>query len=436
MQMASNKKHPGLLAIGIFLFYVLLSILRYPTYIQVHNFYAEDGSVFFYDAFHHGIMSLFQTFNGYPIFGIRLAALLGNYLSFFPIIHNLSLAALATSTISYCIWAASGFFTYLTLRARMPKIWAVSGGFLVVLVPVNGWNYAILGSIGNQKFIFLFFAFLLLMQRFSSSKWLRTNKVLFCLCCLTNPLCFMFAPFFLIANGSLKNRHTLIELIQVAIFLVFGGWIFFMSRKAPLPASYTSGSWNKAHMMNVMFGRTILFPISSYAYSSYHTILLILIILLVFEFLRIRNVSWLPLIIGLFGALISVLITLESRLSLSQFFRTDYNPGPAQFFYAENMITIFCIFLMIYNLVKSKIRSPFLKSAILVVLIFFDLVGNYRGIGFWGIGPNSQWQRSFRGIGEEQAMACSRGNSSSVHISIVPGNPWGITFPRQTICTK
>ena len=42
--------------------------------------------------------------------------------------------------------------------------------FLVIFssfVPLGGWDYAVLGVIGNMKFLFLYFAFILILYRFS-----------------------------------------------------------------------------------------------------------------------------------------------------------------------------------------------------------------------------------------------------------------------------
>jgi hypothetical protein len=78
----------------IFLIFIAIAVVRNPVYLQFPNFYAEDGVVFFKDSYSHGFLSIFQTFNGYPLLGIRIISLLGTSLSLFPFLHNLVLVAI------------------------------------------------------------------------------------------------------------------------------------------------------------------------------------------------------------------------------------------------------------------------------------------------------------------------------------------------------
>jgi hypothetical protein len=421
--------------IAIFLIFLAIAVLRNPVYLLFPNFYAEDGTVFFKDSYSHGFLSLFETFNGYPILGIRLISLLGTSISLFPFFHNLVLVAIMFSLLSYIFWALLAFLTVRELRHFVETSWAYLGGFLVLLMPLSGWNYAILGTLGNLKFGFLYLAFLLMVERLHKNNWTKSNKFIFVICVLTNPTSAIFLPFFYLSRKKLVISKSAMDYLFGSLTIIVVVLIYVNSRKYILPKEYVSGNWTFWNFLKVVTGQTFIFPLNSSLYSK-NSLLIGLLALLVtlVAFSKLSPISRLFIISSFLCAMFLSSFILFNRQGLILFYSSPTNPGPAQFFYPQNMIVIFCFVIIAESIMSSIGRSFVLYKMAPVFFFCLYIWGNYPGIGFGGLGPNAAWQKSFSSIEKNTDKACKGAIENLVNIEIIPGVPWKLTLPENVIC--
>lgn len=419
----------------IFLIFVAIVILRNPVYLQFPNFYAEDGVVFFKDSYSKGFLSLFETFNGYPLVGIRIISLLGTSLSLFPFLHNLLLVAILFSLLSYIFWALLAFLTVRELRNFVDRFWAYLGGFLVLLIPLSGWNYAILGTIGNLKFGFLYLAFLLMVERLHRNDWTKSNKSLLMICVLTNPMSAIFLPFFYFSKQKPLISKSATDYMFGIFTIIVGMVIYVNSRTYILPKEYVSGYWSFWDFTKVVTGRTFIFPLTSSLYSE--NFLIITVLTLLVTVVALNNLSSPNRIFIITSLLCAVFVSsfiLFSRQGLIVFYSPATNPGPAQFFYPQNMIVMFCFVIIAESIARRFYRGLVPYKIAPVILFSLYIWGNYQGIGFGGVGPNAAWQKSFNSIDKNTAEACKGEIKNLVEIEILPGMPWKLTLPKSVVC--
>lgn len=409
--------------------------LRYPIYWKVPNFYAEDGTVFFRSVDKSGLLSTFEPFNGYPIVGIRILANFSYYLALYPKFGNLELVAVWTAILSYTFWALLSAFTYVTLKRYVSTSIGSLGALMVLCTPLNGWNYAILGTIGNLKFAFSYLAFLLMLSRFKSDTWTITNKFLYLVCVLTNPIAIIFLPFFTLTGSwygfKVKSQDFVFSFLIGAISVV----VFFSARRYPLPTSYRSGEWDLASIIEVLFGRTLIFPFIADSYqklSSLPVLLFCLIITLLV--LRLKNPNRLTILLGLFFAIFVSIILVVTRGGISSFYFDFRDPGPAMFFYSQNMMVITSALIFLGGTNVFTNLSTNLKKLLCFLIFSAFIVLNVKGIGFNGIGVNGDWQTGQGNIKNNLSKLCREMVSEEINIPIMPGEPWYLTVPRSKVC--
>ena len=146
--------------IGAFIFF-----MRFPNNFYEPNFYAEDGSIFLLNIERYGFMgALLTTFNGYYVFGMYLLEGIGYVINLLTFGHFIDLARSFAIT-SYLFLGAVCALPILLFKNK----WGFLTTFLVfilsVFIPMPGYDYAIIGTIGNLKFIFVYLAFLLMIYR-------------------------------------------------------------------------------------------------------------------------------------------------------------------------------------------------------------------------------------------------------------------------------
>lgn len=413
----------------------ILTCLRYPVYLTTPNFYAEDGTEFFQNANENGLLGVLHTFNGYPIVGMRLMANVAYYFSLFPITKNLQVTAISFALVSYFFWSLLSFCTWLVLRKYVSNSLSILGSSLVLLTPLNGWNYAILGTIGNVKFGFLYIAFLLLLNRWKESKWTNFSKLVYVLCFLTNPISIILLPGFVYSFDKKHFTITKFERYFVGILTITTLIIIYYAEKYPLPSNYSEGEWDFSKLIEVTMGRTLFFPFSSSLYQSYSELLFLLISLTIASILYVfpnKNLRY--FIFGVITSTTVSLITVYSRGGISVFYNDYLDPGPAQFFYAQNMMVVTSLIILIGGWKPLKKIIPGHLVALYVFLALLFLVFNIRGIGFNGLGENGKWQTEKGSINQNLLQLCDKRTPAVVDIPIMPGDPWVLSMPRRDVC--
>jgi hypothetical protein len=186
--------------LAIILLAASIFALRFPSVFHGTNFYAEDATEFVNRIYQEGYLSaLGQPFNGYLVLvQYALAAVAVGIQQIFGL--PLYVLPNIIAVLSCLMLGAIVALPFVLFRREL----GVSLSLLVVLfgafVPLHSSDYAVIGTIGNLKFAFLYAAFLLVLFRIHHPRE-RTKTyitdVLLLLCIFTNPATVLVMPFVL-----------------------------------------------------------------------------------------------------------------------------------------------------------------------------------------------------------------------------------------------
>ena len=140
-----------------FLFFIallVLSIRRFPPNLFEANFFAEDGLVFWSNFQHEGITSFITPFNGYPLVGIYILVFIAESMRF-VVGGPITEAAFFLNFVGYAAWALLCFAPFVLLKKYFQNWVRLSLSLLFLLVPLDHYDFAILGVVGNLKAGFL-----------------------------------------------------------------------------------------------------------------------------------------------------------------------------------------------------------------------------------------------------------------------------------------
>jgi hypothetical protein len=151
---------------GLWLLTSYLMYRRFPNNFLSPNFYSEDGKVFAKNIIDNGFWQAIGTsFNGYYVWGIYLleqAGIVVNKLLFGGAFTELPRSL---ALVSYGFLGLCASLPILLLRKYVAWPALVIMTLLILYVPLRGWDYSIIGTIGNLKFAFIYIAFVLLVYR-------------------------------------------------------------------------------------------------------------------------------------------------------------------------------------------------------------------------------------------------------------------------------
>lgn len=180
-----NNRRLAVLAV-LFLYYI-----KAMTFVLSPQFWAEDGPVFFSDAWTYGWGSITRIQAGYYVIVIRIIALIA---TFPPIKH----AALICSGISVVIAALP---IYLILSRRSDKILPdfTSKMVMALIYLVGPGSYEIYGNITNLQWFLPFWTILFIFSAHSPHKAVRILEYIFLLLAsLTGPFVVFIFPIYVI----------------------------------------------------------------------------------------------------------------------------------------------------------------------------------------------------------------------------------------------
>ncbi len=171
--------------------------LRYRQAFLPSNFFAEDGNVFVDGVYKHGYVgALFQLFNGYLVLGeyaVAGIAVLAQSVFGLPFYTLPNIIAVVSCLTLGAIVSAP----FILFKKELGVTLALVAVLLGALVPMTMFDYAIIGTIGNLKFAFLYLAFLLVIYRIKhkgETKKLLVVDALLLLCVLTNITALLVLP--------------------------------------------------------------------------------------------------------------------------------------------------------------------------------------------------------------------------------------------------
>ena len=197
----------------IFLCAVAIIISRRPDAVLHAQFWAEDGTVLFSDAYAFGIRSLFWPFAKYFIFYLRLVALAAQPfgLGRAPLILNL--AAIATQALPVWLLLSSRLSWAGSVPARL---------FLAGLYLALPNSEEVMAIFPNSQWFLALLCFLVIVS-FESGRWMWRcfDLIVAGLCALTGPFVIVLAPISAVIWWKRRGRWALV----IAIVLCTGGLI-------------------------------------------------------------------------------------------------------------------------------------------------------------------------------------------------------------------
>lgn len=433
-----------LTVIGAVIFY-----LRFPYTYSYPNFYAEDGTILVKNVLTEGpLVGMFSLFNGYLVLGQYLvteAAFLVNAV-FGSGFHTLPKAI---AIVSYTFWGAVTSLPFLLFRKQLGVPLAVITVAFLYIVPLGGYDYATIGTIGNLKFAFFFIATLLVLYRnqtdLVTKRWqFFVIDAALLLCVFTNIIVVALLPFVfwryreaLIAaikrkriafKGWKVEHYSAIGLLAIAFVYPIALYL----RGLPSMEGYLDEPLQPEALLDILYRGSIYgitFPLNPFI-NDIIVLLMFVLIALAITFSKYKTTL---LFLG-YAILINVLGFALTRPGITHLFNEyTLDGGPGLFFYAGTLLFVFGLAYAFKDWFKKLTvlqKSAFASIALLFVLIAAPASGvrdaSYNSILLTR--PN---------VYQEVDRVCRNATrGDSVEIGIYPAPNWTLTLPSDQICAK
>ncbi len=438
-------------AIGLVVLTSLIFAFRYQAALSMPNFYAEDGTVFLVNIIDHNIVGATLTaFNGYLV--------VGQYLVMDAAYATYSILDLPFTKLPLLIAISSCLFLGLTVslpfilfRQELGWVVAIVTSVLLAFTPMPGSDYAIIGTIGNLKFAFLFWATLLIIYRNIHHKNTMKTVIVDCLlllCVLTNGPVVVLLPFILWPYrkeiiGFVKNKRLELSFLKrtdvisaVILASISALYLLIVYLKGiPVLQDYLNGPYNAAATDNIIYRATIyswLYPLSQFhefIRSLPRSVIGLVVVGLLAVFLGwvyiINKRGKLVFSFGLFAIAISTIAFVATRPGIGNYM-LEYVKFPDQFFYTQSLIFVFITMWVIAPYIKSRGR----QIALVITAVIFLCMSAQWGSS-WGENVAVYQQRG--NIYDNTYNACHN-NKEQVTIPVYPTEIWNVTVDRDQAC--
>jgi len=418
----------------------LVFALRFKPAFSSPNFYAEDGTVFIDNIIQNGILeATFTAFNGYLVVGQYLVAdvayglyvLLGSQFSQLPVL---------VAVVSCIFLGLTASLPFVLFRKELGRTTAVATSFLLAFTPLYGSDYAVIGTIGNLKFAFLFWAVVFVVYR--NIHYMNAKKTIFAdsillLCVLTNGPVVALLPLILwpyrddIVRMTKKHRFDRRlfkrkDVIGVIALLgtsaVYVAIVYLMG--IPTIPNYLNAPYVWPATDNIIYRATeyaIFFPFSAKMTAIVSIISLLVLLSLILFFNKKRRGVFL---IGLYAIAVSTLAFVATRPGIGEHMLI-YEKFPDQFFYAQSMVFVFAL---------SWVVAPYVRRRQLMVVSvtgLFLLLSAPYGSSF---GENRVIYEERPTIYDSVSRACKGNEGEIVSIAIYPNETWNMKVERDIAC--
>lgn len=430
---------------GAYIFY-----LRYPFALDSPNFYAEDGKDFLVNLIEKGpIAGSLTVFNGYLIVGQYLVGVAAEFINALlfqgKFVHLPESIAIA----SYGFFGVVCMLPWLLFRRKLGSLVAFLTVVVLWITPLGGYDYAVIGTIGNLKFAFLFIATLLILYRNDESlcrkiwQFILIDIVLL-LCVLTNIVTLGLIPLILIRyrhdlydiwkrkKGALKAllyNPAFISATILALLSAVYVLLVYINGVPKLPG-YLDGPLDKSAMLALVYRAStygILFPLSLYMNNFYALISILLALIVALR----SKYRWTLLLIGYVMAL-NVIGFVYNRPGVSGYFAAyDAGVWPGHFFYAGTMLFVFGLALLgSYRFNRMKILTQAVSALVIVSLAFmvFPAAGYTKKDVYGETTPSIRAQLvdkcRNRGVEPDKELT----------LTIYPTPAWTMSLARHHVC--
>ncbi len=426
----------------VFLLSTSIFALRYLPSFTIPNFYAEDGSVFTQTFLDKGLLGgLFTPFNGYLTLGQNIVA--GFSYAIFEM-FNLPLYLLPSlyALASCSFLGLTVTLPYILFRKQLGTVGAVLLVIVTAFVPLPASDYAVIGTIGNLKFAFLYWAFLLVVYRCITDLDTRKALIIDALLLLS---VLTYAPAALLLPVALyryrrkilqsindKQIKTLLQphflsLIVLGISCgIYLATVYFQG--IPRIQGYLDSPYQDAATMKLLYRSTLyswLFPYT----DGFNNILVSLISIVAFFVAFIINKKQRFVIaFGLWAIAVGTISFVVNRPGLSDYFLTYSRMTPDQFFYAQNLVFIFISIWVLSEYVKTKKRARIFVCGTVLFLLFSAGFGS-------SFGSNDVGYKETGTAYQNITKACNVApESKKVKLYLYPGPDWEWLVDKHVAC--
>jgi len=440
-------------SISLWLLASYLVYRRFPNNYTAPNFYSEDGNIFAKNIIDLGFwQSVATTFNGYYIWGIYLLEQLGFMLN--KLLYGGGFTDLPRSLalVSYGFIGFCAVLPALLLRRYIRPAALIITSLLVLYVPLVGWDYGILGTIGNLKFAFIYIAFVLLVYRNyapDNSKGIYLADIGLLLCAYTNVTVYLMIPFALLryiphmkrsdlltsTKQLLLNNRGLQSLILLVLALL--PQLYVVARfGVPATPGYLDTPYQLHDTIEILGIRSYIYGLVFTFYKELTTVWSLVLLALTFGLVWRYSRQYRPIVLfGIVTIFLSTALFVSKRTGVSAIFEGYDNAGPDQFFYAQNMVFALVIGIVAAGILASW-RKWWLRAAgysVLSLLFFFVIV---PGAGSYG--KNKSMESSIGTIYDNAKRSClQQAGQKNVSIPIYPSSVNIYTGGNyDKICTK
>ncbi len=414
---------------------------RYLPAFTEPNFYAEDGTVFVQTVYKENpVKTLVTPFNGYLVVGqYALAELAVDATGFLGL--PFSSTPLMIAIVSCVFLGLTVSLPFIFLRRNIGTWSALALVVLGSLVPLPGSDYAVIGTLGNLKFAFLYWAFVLVLFRYwnaHSPKRVILADTLLLLSVLTYAPAAALLPVAVIpyAKDSLNAikkkqfryflRPEIVSLLVLAALSFLYLVVVYVHGIPKLPG-YLDAPYNVLASVKILFRSTlyaVLFFITPILRDS---IALLLLAAVCYFGLRDKRSRWIFLF-ALWAIAVGTVSFVMNRPGVSEYL-LKYGKSPDQFFYAQSFVFMFAIVWMIAPYAK-KLKNFAMPVVITVLIVFAGLSLWVGGSG----GKNDQIYNHLGTIQQNTGKACVSTSGSMVTIQIYPTEIWKWQLPRDRVC--
>lgn len=453
--MKKNKLEPyiSILKKPVVLFLIFTIIgsviffLRFPNNFTQPNFYAEDGSIFLTNIQERGFLgALFTSFNGYFIFGLYLMEGVGFLINFIAHKDFIDLASSFAIT-SYIFFGAVAALPFLLFKKVFNFSALLITFLLITFVPLPGSDYAILGTIGNAKFAFVYIAFLILIYRHITPEksWRRivVADLFIALCAYTNIVVYPLLLFALIRYIPIIKKsgvwyllklHSFQSLMALGVVLI-PQLIYIKINGIPAMPGYLDTPYEPASTINLFIYRPFLFPFLDMSIKSMSntTVIVAFITLITMLWFGLKK-WWAILVFGVVSIFLITLLFVINRTGVSSLFLGYASGGPDQFFYTQNMIICFLFGIAIFELIRrvtyTRIRRLlWLTLAILIWFVYIPASGTF--------GKNDFMQKTVGNIYTNAQKECSETNAINIQLYPIESTSFQLkNQDRKEVCTS
>ena len=423
----------------------MVVFLRFPNNFTAPNFYGEDGSIYVVNIFELGfIKALITAFNGYFITGLYLLTGFGFLLNMVFFQSNFADLPRSISIVSYLFIGFSLTLPVLLFRKQLTKYWAVVLVLLSAFVPLRQSDYAILGTIGNLKWLFFYIAFLLIIYRIINykKKWnqLAIVDLSILVCAYTNSTTYLlipiaFAPYIIDYIKALKGptvsksfqASSFWSLCAVAILLL-PQLIYVRIHGIPKIPGYLDTPFDASRAIEIFIGRSFEYGFTYGAYHPFTDFMAITVVAVATTCLYLfYNKKYRPiLLIGIYAVVCATLLFVVNRPGISDFFYGYKSGGPDQFFYVQNLIVYFLVVAAFFTKNITKMTKWLLASLLTVFII-----ANYPLSS--SLGRNDTMQKTRGDIYTNLKEQCQK-PAQDFTLSIYPSKDWEISTNKAQAC--